>query len=155
MLRTLHPVLRYAILATPVCVLAFLLMSSFFTGWDGRAVSRRPARSSDATVTAVLIVTDDGRATEVPWPRELAEGLGLPERAALVAPNEIPETAPHTTKLPFTLSFVVLPPGGVVMSRPTTTPSAVIVPFVLAGLGLLLFNVTQSGVPWSWRPEEA
>lgn len=152
MLRTMHPVLRYVVIATPACFLVFLLMSSFFTAWDGRAVSRRPTRSDDAAVTAVLILTDDGQASEFPWPPELATSLELPERNTAIPPLEIPEGSPRTTKSLFTLSFVVIGKDGVLITRPTTTPAALGLPLLLFVMTFFLYNITISGVPWSWEP---
>jgi len=146
-----HPVVRYALVASPVCILIFLWLAGFFAAWEGAAVGRRPAAGDAASAVSVVIVTDDGRVTEAPFPTELAERLELPVlRGDLVGTVPSPR-APRTSKSMFSLYFLVTPADRAEV-QPSATPSAVLWPALLFLLGFLVHNVVISGLPWQWVP---
>lgn len=147
-----HPVVRYALVASPVCILIFLWLAGFFAAWEGAAVGRRPAAGDDASAVSVVIVTDDGQVTEAPFPTPLAQRLELPVFRMDLVGTTPPKDAPRTSKSMFSLHFLVTPPGGHAEVQPSATPSAVLWPALLFLLGFLVHNVVISGLPWQWVP---
>lgn len=142
--------LRFVALTAPVAVLVVLGASDFFVGWDGRAVSVRPARSEDPPTRTVLIAESDD-AFEREWPSDLTDTLSLPVDPQAIAPATVSEERPATNKHRFTLHFLVDGPTGFQVI-PTTSPEAL-------GLGLLVWavlialrNMIVAGAPWAIEP---
>lgn len=150
----MHPLLRYVLVGTPLAVLLFLGLSDFFTQWDGRAVSRRPAPTDDPAVFTVLVVTDDGATTEADWPADVVKSLALPVEVTGTPPPRIPETAVRTTKPRFAFYFTTTPPGAETQIVRTTSARSVTGAVVAWVLGLAFFNMWRSGTPWSWEARE-
>ena len=95
----LRVILRYALVATPVAVLVFLIAGRFFVSWDGHIVAVRPMTSPDPTHLQVLILAVDRSEQVVQWPIEVLEGRDVPMTGILAPPPKIPDTAPHTRSL--------------------------------------------------------
>jgi hypothetical protein len=142
--------LLYLIAQTAAVVLLFLLFSSFFTAWDGAAVSVLQPRA-DATVVQVLIVNDDGSTLQRTWPSSVVTGLSLPVDALALAPSTVPEDAIRTRKSRYQLQFLIQRPGedgerqwqGV----PTTSAQGVGMVVLLWLIGLGLRNMLYAGSP--------
>ena len=150
----MHPIVRYVLIATPLCVLLFLALASFFTSWEGHVVSHRPAPSEDPAVYTVLIVTEDGDGLESDWPAELVRGLDLQIDPTGTPPNKIPEEAARTRKAPFALFFTVTPDGEESEIVSTSSARNLSVAIVAWFVGLFLFNMYRSGSPFSWEARE-
>jgi hypothetical protein len=146
--------MRYALAATPVCVIVFLTWSFFFTSWDGKVVSFRPVQAEEPATYRVLIVTDDRDTSEADWPAQVVRDLQIPGDATGLPPMRIPETAPATSKSSFSLSFEVQREGE--SKKVVSTLSAL--PFyssvLLWLIGLVVHNMWLSGSPWSAERRE-
>lgn len=133
-----------------VCVVVFLGASDFFSAWSGQAVSVRPSASPAPEVYEVLIAGRQG-AQERTWPAEVVNGLALPFDALAVPPVPIPADRPHTSKMRFTLHFLVEGEDGFDQVA-TTSPRALAVAVVLFLLGVGVRNMMVSGSPLSIEP---
>lgn len=147
----MHPLLRYALVGTPLALLVFLGLSDFATRWDGHVVSQRPAGAEDPAVLTVLVVDAEGEGTEVDWPAAVVRPLDLAIDPTGTPPNKIPETAATTSKDRFTFQFTVTPAEGEARVVPTTSARAVSLAVLAWVMGLALFNLMRSGSPWSWE----
>jgi hypothetical protein len=147
----MHPLARYFLVATPLAVLLFLALASFFTAWEGHAVSHRPPPTEDPAVYTVLIVTEGGDAMEVDWPADVVTDLPLDVEITGTPPPTIPDDAPATRKQRFALFFTVTPDEGESRVVPTTSPRAISGAIIAWVLGLALFNMWRSGSPFSWE----
>jgi hypothetical protein len=141
----------HALLALLPAALLLLWTCDFFTAWDGRAVSVRPAQG-DAVTRAVLIAEAD-RTIERQWPSALVQELALPVDPLALAPEPVPPERPPTHKRRFTLSYEVQT-GGAWRTVATTSPQALGLA-LLAWLGLVaLRNMAVGGTPWSISPRD-
>lgn len=154
LVRTMHPLLRYMLIATPLAVLVFLWSANFFTSWTGHAVSFRPTQIEDAPVLKVMILDSDRNGFEVDWPSEVVDPLKLKTDRTGVPPNSAPEGAPETMKTPFSLTFSITPAEGEVQWVPTTSPRSLSVAALMWMAGLFLHNMWLSGSPFSWERRE-
>jgi hypothetical protein len=146
----MHPLLRYALVATPLCALLFLGASGFFTGWDGHVVGRRPTPSGDRAVDTVLLVTADGSDSEVDWPGDVVTKLDVPIETRRHGPARVPADAPATHKSRYGLHFTVTADDGAIVARlPVLRPASVAALAWL--LGLAVTNLLRSGSPLSWE----
>jgi hypothetical protein len=150
----MHPLLRYALLATPLAALVFLWSADFFTTWSGQVVSVRAATTVDAPVLRVLVVEEDRSYYEIDWPKAVVDPLDLDVDNTGVPRTKLPEDAPTTSKDRFSLSFTVTPNEGATKVVPTTSARALSLAFVTWLLGLFLHNMWLSGSPWSWERRE-
>lgn len=144
--------LRFVAITLPVAVLVGLWSSDFFAGWDGRAVSVRPARSEEPPTRTVSIAQDDGW-FEREWPSELVATLGLPIDPSGIPPLQISEDRPSTTKKRFGLHFLVEGTDGFQVV-PTTRPQSVGLALLVWAALIALRNMAVAGVPWSLTPRE-
>jgi len=135
----------------PVCVGLFLFLASFFSAWDGRAVSVRSSDPEQA-VYSVLIAPDEGDRFEVDWPVIAVEGLNLSIDPLALPPKPLPEGLPRTQKLPWTMEFTVTPEGGGVRTVPTTGPQAISIALLVFLLGVGIRNMMVAGSPISIEP---
>lgn len=152
--RARGPVARllvFSVAWAAVCAIVFLGVSDFFSAWSGQAVSVRPTASPAPKVYEVLIA-GNGRSLERSWPAEIVDGLGLPFDAIAVPPVPIPAERPHTSKLRYTLHFLVEGEDGTFRRVPTTSPRALAIAWVLFVLGVGVRNMTISGSPVSLQP---
>jgi len=161
--------LRYAAIATPIAVLAFLILTSFFTSWSGAVVSQRPTQVEDPRTFRVLIVSDARDEMEVDWEADLVRSLELPVNAFGVPPAIIPEDVATTRKMGFSFAWT-LTQGEDVRVFSTVTGRSVGVPLVLWVFGLFIYNyatqprkpgerspsrgASQSGQPPARRPQK-
>jgi len=148
----IRALLVYALIGTPIAVLVFLAATQFFSAWDGYAVGMLPLRSDDNGVYRVLVVEGDGTEREFRWPKEVAEGLGIPLTTVLAPPPRIPDDSPHTRKSRFSLYYLVEQPDGGHRIIPTTTPQALALAVLVWLIGLFARNMIVSGSPLSWNP---
>lgn len=154
MSTSLRMLLRDAVGVTAVAALFFLWVSSFFTAWNGRAVSvRTPAETQPAAYT-VLIVNDAGGEVEVDWDASIVEGRELPFNDRGVAPADIPETAPSTRKSRFQLVFYIANSEGRNDVIATTSPRGLGLTALVWVLLLALRNMVVSGSPMDHEPRE-
>ena len=135
----------------PVCVGLFLFLASFFTSWDGRAVSVRSSDPEQA-VYSVLIAPDEGERFEVDWPVIAVEGLNLSIDPLALPPKPLPDGLPRTKKQPWTMEFTVSPDGGGVRTVPTTGPQAISIALLVFLLGIGIRNMLVAGSPISIEP---
>lgn len=140
-------ILRYILVATPACVLVFLLTSAFFTQWSGKAISFRPSQAEEPTNFRVLILTDDNEPLEQVWPADLVRELDLKANPLALPPPEAPEDAPNTTKAPYTLSFAVTNDKKTTVV-PTNAANALGLSILLWILGLFGRNMLATGSPF-------
>lgn len=148
----MHPLVRYALIVTPVSVLVFLVLSGFFDAWHGRVVSYRPSPSEEPAVLQVLVVAPDRTYSEHAWPADLVRDLTLPPNPSGVPSVKVEPEGPETTKNRFALSFDVSPAEGPTRRQPTTSARALSSAVLLWLLGLALHNMYLSGSPFSWAP---
>lgn len=167
----MHPLFRYTLIATPLAVLLFLLMSGIHQSWDGHVVSYRPFPEQGSATRQVLIVDDDFGGTEATWPVEAVTGLELQVDPTATPPLRIPDTAATTRKDFGSLWFTVTPPaepdpeeeaGDEASSETSAAPPAErVLPtysartLSMAALmwlfGLAVHNMLRSGSPFSWE----
>ena len=164
--RPLMNLLRYVLIATPICVLIFLAISGFFSSWNGHAVSVRPTQSENPASYTVLIVDYSGDHSEVSWPAGIVESLNLPFNPTGIPPTTIDEAAPKTRKLGYTLSFTVQKvetsetetegaegeteseAAQVTQTGAMTSPQTLAVALLIWLLGLGVHNMMLSGSPF-------
>jgi len=149
----IRALLFYAVIGTPIAVLVFLAATQFFAAWDGYAVGMLPLRSEDNDAYRVLVVEEDGTEYQFRWPKEIAEGLGIPLTTVLAPPPRIPEDSPHTRKSRFTLHYLVQAPGGGHRIVPTTSPHALALAALVWVIGLFARNMIVAGSPLAWAPQ--
>lgn len=129
----------------------FLVISQFFTSWDGRVVSVAPPPVEDPAVLTVRIVDADRAVTLQDWPAEVVRTLEVPYDRVAVPPPTIPETRPTTRKAAFALAFTVEVPTADgaprVLELPTTSPRAV-------GIAALVFLalIAVRNMLWAGSP---
>jgi hypothetical protein len=142
--------LLYLIAQTAAVVLLFLLFSSYFTAWDGVAVSVLQPRA-DAAVVQVLIVNDDGSSLQRTWPSTVVTGLSLPVDALALAPAKIPDDAIRTRKSRHQLQFLLQRPmeDGEAQWQgvPTTSAQGVGMAVLIWLIALGLRNMLYAGSP--------
>jgi hypothetical protein len=147
----MHPLLRYLLVATTLCLLLFLGLGGFFTSWDGHVVSRRPSAPGAHALDTVLIVTADGNNTEVTWPADTVAALDLPIDAHGTGPARLPKNAAPTHKSRFGFHFTVSADDGAILAHTPVRRAAIVA--VLAWIVLLVgANVLRSGSPLSFEP---
>lgn len=146
--------LKYTLVATPLAVIAFLMLSSFFTSWDGHAVGFRPSRVADPAVYAVVIVDEAGDAIEHNWPGQLVKDLALPVNTSGFAPRKLPEDTPTSRKARYSTFFTVKKGDEPSRAVPTVNPQAISVAVLLWMLGLALRNMWASGSPFQIEARE-
>lgn len=132
-------------------MLVFLGACEFFTSWNGQAVSVRPSASPAPKVYEVLIA-GKGRSLERTWPAAVVDELNLPFDSLAVPPVPIPPERPHTSKMRYSLHFLVEGSDGEFEQVPTTSPRSLALSLVLFLLGVGIRNMTVSGSPWSLEP---
>lgn len=147
----MHPLLRYVLIATPLSALVFYALAGGFASWDGRVTSFRPSAVEDPAVLTVLVVDDAGDGTEVDWPADLVGSLKLKADPTGTPPNDIPENAPYTQKLPFTLFYTLKAGDDDAVSHPIRLAQPISVAVLVWVVGFLLFNMWRSGSPFSWE----
>lgn len=140
--------------ATPLCILVFLLSSGFFSAWDGHVVGYRPGPvgGPPPAVLSVLVMDKDRAVVEASWPTELVGALALQERPFGIPPVTIPEDAPTTFKARFSMIFRVDRKDGDPQFVPTTSPRALGAAGFVVLLVFVLNNLATSRTPWSWQP---
>jgi hypothetical protein len=143
---------RYALAATPISLLVFLYLSSFFTTWGGQVISFRPSQVEEPAVLSILIVTDDRTEKELLWPAELVSSLQVPANITGIPPVTLPEDGPVTTKSPFTLQFEITQKDQPKKVVSTLSARALYSAVLLWVLGFFLNNMRISGSPWSFTP---
>ncbi len=148
----MHPLLRYVLIATPLCAVVFLVSSGFFYAWDGQVVSQRPSPEEDPAALRVLIVGGDGSTTEQDWSADLVRELKLRVDATGLPPTQIPPNAARSTKPRFGTFFTVTPSGEEARTIYPSMAGPVSLTGILWVLGLLLHNMLRSGSPFSWEP---
>jgi hypothetical protein len=147
----MHPLLRYLLVATTLCLLLFLGLGGFFTGWDGHVVSRRPAASGVRALDTVLIVTADGKDTEVEWPADTVAALDLPIDARGTSPARLPKSAAPTHKSRFGFHFTVSTADGAIVAHTPVRRAAFVA--VITWFALLVgANLVRSGSPLTFEP---
>ncbi len=146
----MHPLLRYVLVATPLAILAFLLLSDVHRAWDGHVVSIRPVPEGGSVTRTVLIVDDDRHGTEAVWPTEFVEGLPVQVDPTATPPLTIPDDAARTQKPRWSLWFTVQPNGGSARAIPTYSARTLSVALLLWMVGLAIHNMLRSGSPFSW-----
>lgn len=158
--RLLRSLPAFLALDLLVVALVFLSASSFFTSWDGKAVSVRAAKSTEPSTWQVLIAESSGAHREVTWPADAVTGLGLPIDNLGVPPLRIPAERPITRKSSFSLSFLVEQGADDEEATPTvrkiSTASGTAVGIAVICGVLLLFgrNMALSGSPVDFTPRE-
>ncbi|TNE84685.1 MAG: hypothetical protein EP330_28865 [Deltaproteobacteria bacterium] len=154
MSSALRNLLRDSLGALLVAVLFFLWVSSFFTAWEGQAVSVRSPRDTEPAAYTVLIVDEKGGDLEVDWPAKVVEGRELAFNDRGVPPADIPESAPQTRKSRFQLVFYVENAEGVNDVVPTTSPRGLGLSALVWLLLIALRNMVTSGSPLDYEPRE-
>ena len=147
-----HPVARYTLLASPLCILFFLWLAGFFAAWEGRAVGQRPSGEGSSALVPMVIVTEAGDTTEVGVPRGAVASYALPTFTGAVVSNAALQAAPETEKRRFTFLFRMKVADGAEAWHATTTPNALGLAVVMFFAGFFLHNISISGVPWRWEP---
>jgi len=155
--------LRYVLIATPLCVLIFLAISGFFSSWNGHVVSVRPTTSENPANYTVLIVDYSGEHSEVSWPANIVEPLNLPFNPTGIPPTSIDEGASKTRKISYTLSFTVQQAeknegkgegedasedAQVTQTGATTSPQTLAIALLIWLVGLGIHNMVLSGSPF-------
>lgn len=138
---------------TPIAVLVFLASSSYFTEWDGVAVSVRNSYSENPSNYEVLIVNTEGTNVTKTWDAAVVAPLNLPVDATGLPPVTMPDDLPGTKKYKYSLQFLIDVPveeGETSGFEPFTTTS----PFSLGLavmtwiLGILIRNMMYGGSPF-------
>ena len=138
---------------TPIAVLVFLSSSSYFSEWDGVAVSVRNSYSENPTNYEVLIVNSDGTNVTKTWDATVVAPLNLPVDATGLPPVTMPDDRPSTKKYKYSLQFLIDVPaeeGEESAFEPFTTTS----PFSLGlavmtwVLGIFFRNMMYGGSPF-------
>lgn len=133
----------------PVSVGLFLLISGFFTAWEGQVVSVRNA-DPELPKLQVLVVTDETE-FERHWPRWALEDLDLRIDPRALPSKPLPEGLPTTVKERFTLSFTLTSEQGV-RTLSTATPQTLGLALFAFVFGLLGRNMLVAGNPFSLEP---
>jgi hypothetical protein len=154
MSTSLKRLLRDGLGVTLLAALFFLWVSSFFTAWNGRAVSVRTPSETEPTAYTVLVVQDGGGEIEVDWGAEVVEGRELPFNDRGVPPADIPETAPSTRKSAFQLVYYVENAEGRNDVLATTSPRGLGLTALVWVLLLALRNMLVSGSPFDYEPRD-
>jgi len=143
--------LLYLVAQTAAVAVIFLLVSAFFTSWDGVAVSVMQPPTAEPKVYQVLIVNEDGSSLQRSWPAEVVSGLALPVDNLALPPTQTPEGAIETRKSKFQLSFLLRRPseegGGSWQSVPTTSPQGVGIALLAWFIALGVRNMVYAGSP--------
>lgn len=133
---------------TLVCVGLLLLLSGFFTSWNGRVVSVRDL-DPEKPVAEVLLVTSDGARFERVWPREAIAGLDLDVQKRGLLPMELPDDLARSRKEPFSLTFTIQPEGGGTRTVATTGPRPLAMALLVFFVGIGIRNMVVAGNPLS------
>lgn len=135
---------------TAVAFVLLLLLSDFFSAWDGRVVSVRSGDPERATAQ-VLVVEDAGDRFETTWSRDALDGIEVAIDRFALPPIPLPPGLTRTTKERFTLSYTLQPEGAGVRTVATTgqRPLALALLFLFVGTGVR--NMIVAGSPVSLR----
>jgi hypothetical protein len=134
-----------------VAIGCFLVVSGFFTHWDGMVISRRPPPpdlDDPPPLTRVLVVEGSAR-RELDWPTDVADALKLPVDP-FATPAD-PALGPRTTKPRLSLSFTV---EGVPDPVGTPTPMGVGIAVLAGLLAVAARNAWVGAAPWVFVPRE-
>lgn len=134
--------------AAGVALVVFLLMSDFFSAWDGRVVSVRSGDPERATAQ-VLIDDDAGGRFETTWSREALDGIEVTIDSFALPPSPLPPGLTRTTKERFTLSYTLRPEGAGVRTVATTGQRPLALALLFLFVVTAVRNMIVAGSPFS------
>ena len=131
-----------------ICALLFLVICDFFGAYRATAVSTDPYDVNETKVVQVHLFDQQDNHFERTWSLKLAKEADLPVNGR---PNSktFNEDGPIVQKDRYTLSYSVKLGPDQTIVVPTTTPYALAVVVLLAGLLLFLRNMYIAGSPFS------
>ena len=148
MKRTLLSFSLFVLANLVLCTLVFLFICDFFGAYRATAVSTDPYDVNETKVVQVHLFDQEDTRFERSWTIKLVKEAELPVNGR---PNSksFNEKGPIVQKNRYALSYKVLLGPDRTVIVPTTTPYALAVVVLLAGLLVFLRNMYISGSPFS------